>query len=113
MSMNKDNKLVGYEYIEKYYDFDETGGDFEIICEGAPEEAENNNRLYKYLTERAECDRNNKSIVISDLYDITKLESKRNIPTSEIKESLDDDYILNIEKLKSTLSMKGYSCEEE
>ena len=111
--LNKDNKLIGYEYIEKYYEFDETGGDFNIICEGAPEEAENNNKMYPYLKEVANCNKDSMEVTISDLYDISKLETKNPLKSDELKKSLDDNYIVNIENFKTTIGKKGYTCIEK
>lgn len=112
VSLNKDNKLIGYEYIEKYYDFDDDNN-FNMICDGAPEEAELNNKSYDYLKEVANCNQNSKEITISDLYDISKLVSKNPLKSKELVESLDDDYVVDIENFKTAIGKKGYICEEK
>lgn len=113
LSLDKDNRLVGYEYVEKYYDFDETGGDFELICQESPAEAINNTKIFKFLTETAECNRDAMEVTITDVYDISKFDSKNNISKAEIVDNLDDNYILNVENLKTALSNKGYTYEEK
>ena len=113
VSLNKDNKLIGYEYIEKYFEFDETGGDFNIICDNAPAEAENNDKMYPYLKEVAECNKDSMEVKISDVYDISKLESKNPLKSKELIESLDDDYIVDIDNLKNAIGKKGYTCQEK
>lgn len=111
ISINKDNKITNYKYIEKYYEFDDDN-DFSMICEGAPEEAENNNKLYNYLNEVANCNKNNKEVTISDTYNISKLETKNKIPTQEIKDNLDDNFILDVDGFKDAIGNKGYTCKE-
>lgn len=113
LSLNKDNKLIGYEYIEKYYEFDETGGDFNLICDNAPAEAENNNKMYPYLKEVASCNKDSMEVTISDLYDMTKLKSKKTLKLTELIESLDDNYIVDIENFKGLIGKKGYICENK
>lgn len=111
ISYDEDNKLVGYEYIEKYYEFDETGGDFNLICDVSPEEAENNNKMYKYKKEVAECNRDNMEVKITDTYDISKLESKKYLP-DVLEDNLDDNYVFDVDNYKNAISSKGYICEE-
>lgn len=113
MSLNKENKLIEYEYIERYFEFDETGGDFDLICEASPAEAENNNKMYPYLKETAECNKDSKEVKISDVYDISKLESKNPLKSDELIDSLDDNYKLDIENYKNAIGKKGYICEEK
>lgn len=112
VSLNKDNKLIGYEYIEKYYDFDDDNN-FNMICDGATEEVELNNKSYDYLKEMANCNRNSKDVTISDLYDLSKLESKTQLKSKELVESLDADYVVNIENFKTAIGKKGYICVEK
>ena len=83
-----------------------------MICEGAPEEAENNNKLYNYLNEVANCNKDNKEVTISDTYNISILETKNKIPTQEIKDNLDDNFILDVEGFKNAIGTKGYVCKE-
>ena len=113
MSLNKENKLIEYEYIERYFEFDETGGDFDLICEASPAEAENNNKMYPYLKETAECNKDSKEVKISDVYDISKLESKNPLKSDELIDSLDDNYKLDIENYKNAIGKKVYICEEK
>lgn len=112
VSLNKDNKLIGYEYIEKYYEFDDDY-DFNMICEGAPEEAENNNKIYPYLKEAANCNKDSMEVTISDLFDISKLETKNPLKSNELIEALNDDYIVDIENYETAIGKKGYICEEK
>ena len=110
--LDKDNKLVDYEYIEKYYDFDDDN-DFNMICEGSEEEEENNNKIYPYLKETADCNKESKEVKISDVYYISKLDSKNKLPSTELKESLNKEYILDVNSYKESISKKGYTCEEK
>lgn len=111
MFLDKDNKLIKYEHIEKYFSFDDDN-DFTMICEGAPEEAENNNKLYNYLNEVADCNKESKEVTITDIYDISKMESKNKIPSDEVKDNLNDDFILDVDGFKSAIGNKGYTCRE-
>ena len=109
ISLDKDNKLVGYEYTEKYYEFDDDN-EFNTICEDAPEEAVNNTKIFKSLTETANCNRDSREVNISDVYDISKLESKKTLPSDYLEDNLDDKYILNVDNYKNTMTSKGYTC---
>jgi hypothetical protein len=84
-----------------------------MICDGATEEAELHNKSYDYLKEVANCNQNSKEITISDLYDISKLVSKNLLKSKELVESLDDDYVVDIENFKTAIGKKGYICEEK
>lgn len=110
MYLDKDNKLVQYEHIEKYFDFDDDN-DFNMICEGSAEEEVNNNKLYPYLKEKANCNKEIKEVTISDLYYINKLDSKNKLRSDELIDSLDDNYLLDIDKYKTSISKKGYTCK--
>jgi hypothetical protein len=68
-----------------------------MISEGAYDEAELNNRTYKYLTETVEVNSDSKEVAIKDLYDISKIESKNNLPNEELKDNLSDNYIFDLE----------------
>ena len=112
MYLDKDNKLVQYEHIEKYFDFDDDNN-FNMICEGSVEEEVNNNKIYPYLKEVANCDRDAKEVIISDMYYVSKLDSKSKLPSDELEESLDDNYVFDIDSYKAAIGKKGYTCEEK
>ena len=40
------------------------------------------------------------------------MESKNKIPTSEIKENLSEDFVLDVENLKNVMINKEYTVEE-
>ena len=102
LSISKGNHLVQYESIEKYFDFTDFD-DFNMICDGSSEEAENNNKLYPYLKEVADCNRDSMQVTISDVYDISKLESKNNIPTDLVKDALNDQFLIDIDSFKTNI----------
>ena len=106
--LNKDNKLIKYEYIEKYHTFTDDN-DFKMISEGADDEAELNNRTYKYLNETVKVNNDPKEVTITDLYDISKVDSKNKLPTKELKENLSDDFILDLENYKNVMAKKNYT----
>lgn len=110
--LNKDNKLIKYEHIEKYFEFTDDDN-YKMISEGAYDEAELNNRTYKYLNETVEVNNDLKEVTITDLYDISKLESKNKLPTDELKENLNDDYILDLENYKNVMTNKQYTFVEK
>jgi len=111
MYLNEDNKLIKYEHIEKYYDFTDDN-DYKMIAEGAPDEAELNNKTYKYLNETVDIKTDPKEVTITDTYEISKLEAKKQLPSDELEDSLDDNYIMNIENYKKTMTDKGYTFTE-
>jgi len=84
--------------------------DFNMICEGSLEEAENNTKIYDHLKETAECKKDLKEISIYDEYDILKIKSKNTIPDKYVYYYLTDEYILDIDNYKSFITSKGYNC---
>ena len=84
-----------------------------MISEGAYDEAELNNRTYKYLTETVEVNSDSKEVAIKDLYDISKIESKNNLPNEELKDSLSDNYIFDLENYKKVMEKKQYTFIEK
>ena len=111
MYLNEDHKLIKYEYIEKYYDFTDDN-DYKMISEGAPDEAELKNKMYKHLNETVDIKTDPKEVKITDTYDISKLEAKKQLPSDELEYSLDDNYVMNIENYKKTMTDKGYTLSE-
>ena len=109
--LNKDNKLIKYDYIEKYHTFTDDN-EFKTISEGVDAEAELNNRTYPYLHETPVVSNDPKEVTITDTYDISKMESKNKIPTTEIKENLREDFVLDVENLKNVMINKEYTVEE-
>ena len=109
--LNKDNKLIKYDYIEKYHTFTDDN-EFKTISEGVDAEAELNNRTYPYLHETPVVSNDPKEVTITDTYDISKMESKNKIPTTEIKENLSEDFVLDVENLKNVMINKEYTVEE-
>ena len=109
--LNKDNKLIKYDYIEKYHTFTDDN-EFKTISEGVEDEAELNNRTYPYLHETPVVSNDPKEVTITDTYDISKMESKNKIPTTEIKENLSEDFVLDVENLKNVMINKEYTVEE-
>ena len=109
IKVDADNNLLYYEYIEKYYDFD-GDYDFNMICEGAPEEAENNNKTYDYMTETADCNKSNREVTISDVYKMDKLNPKKSGLTDDVKTYLSDDLVMDIIGFRKTMIDKEYSC---
>ena len=101
----------GYLFKSKKYVDDDDN--YKMISEGAYDEAELNNRTYKYLTETVEVNSDSKEVTIKDLYDISKLESKNKLPTDELKENLNDDYILDLENYKNVMTNKQYTFVEK
>ncbi len=110
--LNKDNKLIKYEHIEKYFEFTDDDN-YKMISEGAYDEAELNNRTYKYLTETVEVNSDFKEVAIKDLYDISKIESKNNLPNEELKDNLSDNYIFDLENYKKVMEKKQYTFIEK
>lgn len=110
--LNENNKLIKLGYIEKYYEFTDDN-DYKTISEGAPEEAELNNRTYSYLNETVDVNQESKEVTITDLYDVSKVESRSKLPFNEIKDNLNDEFIFNLENYKNTMTGKGYTCEEK
>ncbi len=107
--LNKDNQLIDYETIEKYYAFD-NDSNFNMICEGAPEEAELRNKSYDYVNEKAECNEEMKEVTIFDKYDISKLTSKDYLLSKELAQYLNDEYLLDLDNYKNLMTSKGYTC---
>ena len=110
--LDKNNKLVKYEHIEKYFEFTDDNN-YNMIAEGVYDEAELNNRTYKYLNETVEVKDDSKEVTISDMYDISKLESKNQLPSDELEDNLSDDYILNVENYKNAMTNKKYTYKEK
>lgn len=110
ISLNKDNKLIGYQHVEKYFSFTDDDN-FNMICEGAVEEEEYNNKWYKFLKQEVDCNKEKKEVTISDVYDIDKLETTNSIPSEELRNNLNDDYILDLENFKTAITNKGYTCK--
>ena len=108
-SLNEDNKVINFKKGEKYYSFDDDN-DFNMICEGSLDEAENNTKIYDHLKETAECKKDLKEISIYDEYDILKIKSKNTIPDKYVYDYLTDEYILDIDNYKSFITSKGYNC---
>ena len=108
--LDKDNKLIGFDEIDKYYEFD-NDNEFNSICEVAPEEAVNNTKIFKHLTEKAECNQDTREVTIYDEFDISKLNSKETIPSDVAKENIDNNYILNLDNYKNEITSKGYTCK--
>ena len=110
--LNKDNKLIKYEHIEKYYDFTDDN-DYKMISEGVDAEAELNNRTYNYRKETAEVKEEPKEVTITDLYDISKMDSKNKFPSDELEDNLSKDFILNLENYKRVMTDKQYTFVEK
>lgn len=108
--LDKNNKLVDYEYVEEYYAFD-NDSEFRLICDGSEVEEENNNKLYNYMIQNADCNRDTKIVNISNKYDISKLPSKNVFDEKDVKNNLTDDYIFDLDNYKTTVIGKGYTCE--
>ena len=108
--IDKNNKLVDYNYIEIYYSFD-SDEQFKMVCDGSEEEAENNNKMYNYMTQKADCNRDTKVVTISNKYKISKLPSKNVLTAKDVKENLDENYIFSLENYKNIMTNKGYTCE--
>ena len=72
-----------------------------------------NNRTYKYLTETVEVNSDSKEVAIKDLYDISKIESKNNLPNEELKDNLSDNYIFDLENYKKVMEKKQYTFIEK
>ena len=81
--LNKNNKLIKYEKKEKNYSFSDNDA-FDMVCESSSEIVSNNNKLYKFLTEKVECKHESNMVLISGTYDISKLGSKNML--KEIKD---------------------------
>ena len=85
-----------------------------MICEGAPEEAENNNKMYSYLKETADCNKETKVVTVTDLYDMSKIDDKKYISTQFIVDYLDNSlYTFDLEGFKRTITGRGYTCVEK
>lgn len=108
--LDKSNKLIDYEYIESYTDFD-SDNEYNSICDGSKDEAENNTKIYPYLTQTSECFTNPRKVTIYNKYDLSKVTSKNNLEGKNMREFLNDEYILDIENYKNTLTNKGYTCK--
>lgn len=100
ISLDKNNKLIDYEYIEVYSDFD-NDEEFNMICDGSYEEAENNNKMYNYLNQIAVCNRDTRIVTISNKYNLLKIPSKNVLESKYVKDNLDADYIFYLENYKS------------
>ena len=107
--VNEDNVK---KHIEKYFEFTDDDN-YKMISEGAYDEAELNNRTYKYLTETVEVNSDSKEVAIKDLYDISKIESKNNLPNEELKDNLSDNYIFDLENYKKVMEKKQYTFIEK
>lgn len=110
VSFDKNNKLVKYEAVEKYYSFD-SNDEYIRTCEGITDEASGSFNNNEYLKTEAKCNENSQEVIISYQYDISKLSSKNLLPKKEIKDYLNDNYILDLEQYKANLINKDYSCE--
>ena len=108
--LDKNNKLIDYEYIESYSEFD-SDNEYNMICNGSKDEAENNNKLYEYLTQSSNCDSAKRIVNIYNKYDLSKVSSKNNLEGKNMKNFLDDNYVLDLENYKRTITDKGYTCE--
>lgn len=108
--LDKDNKLVDYEYVEVYYEFD-SDSEFEMICEGSAEEEALNNRSYAYLTQKADCNKDTRVVTITNKYDMTKVPSKNVLEAKYVISNLNDDYILDLDHYKTDVDTNGYTCE--
>lgn len=108
--LDKNNKLIDYEYTESYYEFD-SDNEYTRTCEGLVGEAENNTKIYDYLTQTANCDSNKHEVSYTSKYDMSKVTSKGKLEGKNMKEYLDDNFILDLENYKNAVSGKGYTCE--
>ena len=90
----------------------ESENDYKTISEGVDAEAELNNRTYKYLHETAEVNSDSKEVTITDVYDISKVDSKNKLPTNELKENLSDEFILDLDNYKNVMTNKNYTFVE-
>ena len=106
--VDSDNKLVKYVAKEIYFEFD-SEEEKNRTCEGLTDEA-NADTKKDYLAATAECSDSVSSIYT---YDVSKLPSKSYIPKEEIKDNLDDNYKLDLDNYKTTLTNKQYTCIEE
>ena len=108
--LDSNNKLIDYEYIEMYSAFD-SDNEYNMICDGSKEEAINNNKLYEYLNQSSKCETD--KVTITNKYDMSKVTSKNNLEGKHIKNYLDDNYILDLDNYKETITSKGYTCRED
>jgi hypothetical protein len=107
--LDKNNKLVDYEYFEDYYEFD-SDDEFNMICEGSAEEEALNNRSYEYLNQKANCNKDTRVVTITNKYDMTKIPSKNVLEAKYVISNLNDDYILDLDNYKSDVDTNGYTC---
>jgi hypothetical protein len=80
-------------------------------CDGLKDEAENNTKMYDYLIQTSNCNNDSKEVTISDKYDLSKITSKNKLGGKHIKNYLNDEFILDIEKYRNDVTSKGYICE--
>ena len=106
--LDKNNKLVGFEKIEKYYDFKKEK-EYNNTCDSLNNKVENKN---EYLNEKIVCNKNFREVTIYDEYDLLKVSDKK-ILLEDINESLDDSFILDVEKYKKDFFNKDYFCKEK
>ena len=106
--LNNDNKLIKYEYSEAYFDFD-SNNEYTRTCDGLTEELNEENKK-QYINAKTTCEENNEVLAKYE-YDITKIPSKNILPKKEVKDYLNDDYILDLENYKANITSKNYTCE--
>lgn len=108
--LDKNNKLVDYEYKEVYFEFD-SDNEYTRTCDGLKDEAVNNTKIYDYLTQTSNCNSDTRVVTISNKYDLSKVTSKNNLEGKNIKNFLNDEYILDLESYKNNITSKGYICK--
>lgn len=108
--LDNNNKLVDYEYKEVYFEFD-SENEYTRTCDGLKDEALNNTKIYDYLTQTTDCNPNTKEVTISNKYDISKVNTKGKLEGKNMKEFLSDDFILDLESYKNSVTSKGYICK--
>ena len=108
--LDKNNKLIYYEYLESYSEFD-SDNEYNSICDGSKDEAVNNTKIYAYLTQTSNCDSNKRIVTILNKYDLSKVYSKNNLEGKNMREYLNDEYVLDVDNYKKNLTDKGYTCK--
>ena len=108
--LDKNNRLIGYEYIESYYEFD-SDNEYDSACTTAKDEALNNTKIYDYLTQTYNCSNNPRMVSMIYKYDLSKVTSKNNLEGKNMRGYLDDKYVLDVDNYKNSVTGKGYTCE--